>query len=181
MTSRHCAPFSICRIWAIVRPAPRDRPRALRSRILGKSKLGLFSQHFLGRDDTKSKDEMLRLKAHYRRCTSKPILLLFLFCTVWIFTSSHLLSFSPLNYYGFVASSSNSTLGFGRIYVVSQQGSSRRKSIIQAANVTELELTIPVQPIWTEDDQRNFRLAKDSTIGKGSLLAWLGHLHALQQ
>ncbi|KAK1250078.1 hypothetical protein MKX08_010081 [Trichoderma sp. CBMAI-0020] len=79
------------------------------------------------------------------------------------------------------ASSSNSTLGFGRIYVVSQQGSSRRKSIIQAANVTELQLTIPVQPIWTEDDQRNFRLAKDSSIGKGSLLAWLGHLHALQQ
>nr|WOD46391.1 hypothetical protein [Trichoderma atroviride] len=120
---------------------------------------------------------MPRLKAHCRRCTSKAVLLFFLFCSVWIFTSSHLLSFSGS--YG--ASSSNSTLGFGRIYVVSQQGSSRRKSIIQAANVTELQLTIPVQPIWTEDDQRNFRLAKDSSIGKGSLLAWLGHLHALQQ
>jgi hypothetical protein len=147
---------------------------------LGRSQLGLFSQHFFGRDDTKSKDEMLRLKAHCRRCTSKATLLFFLFCSVWIFTSSHLLSFSGSDD-GFVASSSNSTLGFGRIYVVSQQGSSRRKSIIQAANVTELQLTIPVQPIWTADDQRNFRLAKDSSIGKGSLLAWLGHLHALQQ
>lgn len=120
---------------------------------------------------------MLRLKAHYRRCTSKGILLFFLFCSVWIFTSSHLRSFSG----SLVASSSNSTLGFGRIYVVSQQGSPRRKSIIQAANVTELQLTIPLQPNWTEADQRNFRLAKDSSINKGSLLAWLGHLHALRQ
>jgi hypothetical protein len=111
------------------------------------------------------------------------MLLFFFFCSVWIFTSSQLLSFREggrsvdLS----MASSSNSTLGFSWIYVVSQQGSSRRKSIIQAANVTELQLSIPVQPIWTKDDERNFRLAHDSSIGKGSLLAWLGHLHALQQ
>lgn len=77
--------------------------------------------------------------------------------------------------------SSNSTLGFGRIYVVSKQGSPRRKAIVQAANVTELQLSIPVQPVWTEDDERDFKLAQNSSIGGGSLLAWLGHLHALRR
>ncbi|PFH62857.1 hypothetical protein XA68_11413 [Ophiocordyceps unilateralis] len=95
--------------------------------------------------------------------------------------SQTLLSLLGHTNHGFVASSSNSTLGFGRIYVVSQQASPRRKSIVQAANVTELQLTIPVQPIWTDDDERKFRLEKDSSIQKGSLLAWLGHLHALQE
>lgn len=78
-------------------------------------------------------------------------------------------------------SSSNSTLGFGKIYVVSQPGSPRRKALLQAANVTELQLSIPEQPVWTAEDERTFRLAKDSTIGKGSLLAWLGHLNTLKE
>lgn len=80
-----------------------------------------------------------------------------------------------------VPSSSNSTLGFGQIYVVSQQGSPRRKALLQAANVTELQLSIPEQPVWTAEDERTFRLAKDSTIGRGSLLAWLGHLNTLKE
>ena len=69
----------------------------------------------------------------------------------------------------------NSTLGFGRIYVVSKEDSPRRHGLLQAANITELDLTIPVQPEWTDAD-----LDVPFKIGKGSLLAWLGHLHALR-
>lgn len=125
------------------------------------------------------------LKAHpLRPRTIKATLLFFLLCSVWIFTSSRLLSTferGGVSDDGHAASSSNSTLGFGRIYVVSQQGSPRRKSIVQAANVTELQLSIPLQPIWTADDVHNFRLPQYSTILEGTLLAWLGHIHALQQ
>lgn len=127
---------------------------------------------------------MLFLKARRRAHPLKAIILFFFFLSgVWIFTYSQLLSFFLRGGWddGFETSSSNSTLGFGRIYVVSQQDSPRRNSIIQAANVTELDLDIPTQPIWTEEDEDNFRLARDSTIGKGSLLAWLGHLHVLHQ
>lgn len=70
----------------------------------------------------------------------------------------------------------NATLGFGRIYVVSKEDSPRRPGLLQAANVTELDLTIPIQPTWTEDD-----LEGHKGIGRGSLLAWLGHLHSLRQ
>jgi hypothetical protein len=69
----------------------------------------------------------------------------------------------------------NSTLGFGSIYVVSAESSPRRHNLLQAANITELDFTIPLQPKWTEAD-----LAKYPVMGKGSLQAWLGHLHVLQ-
>ncbi|KAK5988723.1 hypothetical protein PT974_10212 [Cladobotryum mycophilum] len=126
---------------------------------------------------------MFFLKAYWRPRTTRAILFISLvFCT-WLFRPTKVPLFprkgGPDT--GFVTSSSNSTIGFGRIYVVSQHGSPRRKSIIQAANVTELQLNIPAQPKWTDSDERNFRLPKDSSIGKGSLLAWLGHIHALQQ
>ncbi len=75
----------------------------------------------------------------------------------------------------------NSTLGYGRIYVISTPDSPRRKLLVHAANVTEMDLTIPVQPQWTEEDQDKFRLRENSTLGRGSLLAWLGHLHALRE
>ncbi|KAH8879366.1 hypothetical protein GQ53DRAFT_800279 [Thozetella sp. PMI_491] len=75
----------------------------------------------------------------------------------------------------------NSTLGFGNIYVVSTPTSARREPLLHAANITELDLTIPLQPEWTEEDQRKFRLKENSTLGRGSLLAWLGHLHALRE
>ena len=76
---------------------------------------------------------------------------------------------------------SNSTLGFGEIYVVSRPDSPRRDSIIQAANVTGLRLSILAQPIWAHEDEHDFKLAQNSSIDKGSLHAWLGHLHALRQ
>jgi len=69
----------------------------------------------------------------------------------------------------------NSTLGFGDIYVVSKENSPRRHNLLQAANITELDFTIPVQPKWTADD-----LAVRPDMGKGSLMAWLGHLHSLR-
>jgi hypothetical protein len=80
-----------------------------------------------------------------------------------------------------VVSAANATLGFGHIYVVSKPGSPRRPSITQAANVTGLQFTIPVQPVWTEDDKDSFRAPQNSSISGGSLMAWLGHLHALRE
>jgi len=68
----------------------------------------------------------------------------------------------------------NSTLGFGAIYVVSKADSPRRHNLLQAANITELDLTIPVQPQWTKE-----QLEGHPRVGNGSLMAWLGHLHSL--
>lgn len=87
--------------------------------------------------------------------------------------------FHEYNVHGIPAT--NSTLGFGRIYAVSKQGSPRREGLIHAANVTEIDITIPEQPHWTLEDEENFRLPENSTLGRGSLLAWLGHLHALRE
>ncbi|EMD90621.1 glycosyltransferase family 25 protein [Bipolaris maydis ATCC 48331] len=73
----------------------------------------------------------------------------------------------------------NSTLGFGTVLVVSKQGSARRRPLIQAANVTEIDLTIPQQPEWTEGDVQRF-INGHSNTQKGSILAWLGHHNALR-
>jgi hypothetical protein len=74
----------------------------------------------------------------------------------------------------------NRTLGFGAVVVVSKTGSDRRYSLEQAANVTDIDLTIPKQPRWTEGDLTNFRNGQENDIQRGSLLAWMGHRHALQ-
>jgi hypothetical protein len=74
----------------------------------------------------------------------------------------------------------NSTLGFGAILVVSKDGSERRPALIQAANVTEIDLTIPAQPKWTDEDVKNFKNGPESKMGTGSIMAWLGHHNALQ-
>lgn len=87
--------------------------------------------------------------------------------------------FHAYNVHGIPAT--NATLGFGRIFAVSKDGSPRRKGLIHAANVTEIDITIPAQPRWTLEDEENFRLPENSTVGRGSLLAWLGHLHALRE
>lgn len=133
-------------------------------------------------------------KTHWRPRATRFILSVLLVACIWLYTSKPAARLTvpasvtvptiidkvepdaPI-----VASSSNSTLGFGQIYVVSQKESKRRHSLIQAANVTELQLNIPDQPTWTEYDIQDFRLPQDSTILKGSLLAWLGHIHALQK
>lgn len=74
----------------------------------------------------------------------------------------------------------NRTLGFGAVVVVSKDGSKRRHSLVQAANVTDFDLTIPQQPNWTEGDVQRFIDGQDDSDHKGSILAWLGHHNALR-
>ena len=63
---------------------------------------------------------------------------------------------------------------------VSREGSPRREGLIVASNITEIDITIPVQPIWTEEEVNKLRADRDSRINRGSALAWLGHLNALR-
>ncbi|KAK5112304.1 hypothetical protein LTR85_011576 [Meristemomyces frigidus] len=74
----------------------------------------------------------------------------------------------------------NATLGFGAVIAVSRAGSPRREGLLLAANITEIEITIPQQPAWTDHDVDRLRAEKDSRISRGSALAWLGHLNALR-
>lgn len=74
----------------------------------------------------------------------------------------------------------NRTLGFGAVVVVSKEGSNRRHSLLQAANVTDIDLTIPQQPSWTEGDLETFRNNEEKEVQRGSILAWLGHHNALR-
>lgn len=71
----------------------------------------------------------------------------------------------------------NATLGFGALYVVSGPGSPRRAHLEQAAAVTELDLTIPEQIPWTDQDVLDFRWdnVTESKVGVGSTKAWLSH------
>ncbi|KAK4544192.1 hypothetical protein LTR36_004402 [Oleoguttula mirabilis] len=73
----------------------------------------------------------------------------------------------------------NATLGFGAVIAVSRAGSPRREGLLLAANITEIDITIPQQPSWTEHDVNKLRAEKGSRISRGSALAWLGHLNAL--
>jgi hypothetical protein len=73
----------------------------------------------------------------------------------------------------------NSTLGFGAVVAISKPGSERRHALVQAANVTDVDLTIPKQPIWTEGDLQRF-IDGQENAQRGSILAWLGHRNALQ-
>lgn len=73
----------------------------------------------------------------------------------------------------------NRTLGFGAVAVVSREGSKRRHALVQAANVTSIDLTIPKQPQWTEGDLQRF-IDGQENAQRGSLLAWLGHRNVLQ-
>ncbi|KAI4770619.1 hypothetical protein E4T44_13956, partial [Aureobasidium sp. EXF-8845] len=74
----------------------------------------------------------------------------------------------------------NATLGFGAIVAVSQLTSIRRNSLLLAANITELDITIPDQPVWTDADVEKFKTQNGSVITRGSALAWMGHLNVLR-
>ncbi|KAF2709887.1 glycosyltransferase family 25 protein [Pleomassaria siparia CBS 279.74] len=74
----------------------------------------------------------------------------------------------------------NKTLGFGAVIVVSAPESPRLYSLRQQAAVTDIVLTVPQQPEWTEGDVRRFRNGQEKGVQKGSILAWMGHHHALQ-
>lgn len=74
----------------------------------------------------------------------------------------------------------NSTLGFGNIYAVSREGSPRRHSLIEAVALTNLDITIPVQPSWTDQEIADIYASENSTMTRGSALAWLGHRNVLE-
>ncbi|KAF2196520.1 hypothetical protein GQ43DRAFT_404931 [Delitschia confertaspora ATCC 74209] len=78
------------------------------------------------------------------------------------------------------ATIANSTLGFGAVVAVSHAKSPRQKDLLYAANLTGITITIPAQPVWTDEDLRSFRSPEKSRISKGSALAWMGHLNALR-
>jgi hypothetical protein len=65
------------------------------------------------------------------------------------------------------------------VVAVSKAGSERRHALVQAANVSDFDITIPAQPEWTEGDIQRFINGQENTH-KGSILAWLGHHNALQ-
>ncbi|KAK8219644.1 hypothetical protein M8818_000618 [Zalaria obscura] len=75
----------------------------------------------------------------------------------------------------------NATLGFGGLYVVSGPGSPRRAGMIQAANVTELDLTIPEQHQWTAQQIANFKYGPESKMANGSIMAWMSHHVVLRE
>jgi len=74
----------------------------------------------------------------------------------------------------------NSTLGFGAVVAVSRATSPRQESLILAANITEIDVTIPSQPSWTDADLMTIVADHGSQITRGSALAWLGHLNVLR-
>jgi hypothetical protein len=74
----------------------------------------------------------------------------------------------------------NRTLGFGAVVAVSKEGSNRRHALVQQANVTDFDLTLPKQPQWTESDVQMFRNGQEDGTQHGSILAWMGHLNALR-
>lgn len=69
---------------------------------------------------------------------------------------------------------------FGAIIAVSRQQSPRRGGLLLAANITALDISIPVQPLWTDGDIVRLRAENVSSITRGSAMAWLGHLNALR-
>ena len=69
---------------------------------------------------------------------------------------------------------------FGSVFAVSRQKSPRRDGLLLAANITEIDISIPTQPAWTPDDVSRLHAEHVSTITRGSALAWLGHLNALR-
>lgn len=74
----------------------------------------------------------------------------------------------------------NSTLGFGAIYAVSRKDSPRRHSLMSAASLINLDITIPIQPNWTENDITKIKAPVNSSLNRGSVLAWLGHRNVLE-
>ncbi|OCK76876.1 glycosyltransferase family 25 protein [Lepidopterella palustris CBS 459.81] len=114
----------------------------------------------------------------------------FLVCVVFIVSSLGFWSRSSLSASQKLSSQSfngekftpaNSTLGFGALLAVSPPSSPRRHALLQQANVTEIDITIPELPVWTEEDEAGFRaVSGQSTMTKGMIFAWLSHLRVLE-
>lgn len=80
----------------------------------------------------------------------------------------------------FSRQAANSTLGFGAIYAVSRKDSPRRQSLLSAASLTNLDITIPAQPVWTTTHIDKIKALENSSLNRGSALAWLGHRNVLE-
>lgn len=52
--------------------------------------------------------------------------------------------------------------------------------MLLAANITELDIVIPPQPRWTDEDIAGIKTKSGSKLTRGSALAWLGHLNTLR-
>lgn len=75
-------------------------------------------------------------------------------------------------------SAANSTLGFGKIYAVSAFNSSRLSGLLDAANVTGLDIEVPPIPDWQKEEVQKFRDPNHlnrSKILNGSIKAWMSH------
>ncbi|KAF1831433.1 hypothetical protein BDW02DRAFT_572045 [Decorospora gaudefroyi] len=113
-----------------------------------------------------------------------PVLVLFVFVLIGIWYHGRDTDGIYLQWLSSIESrpakiAANTTLGFGAVVVVSKEGSERRHPLLQAANVTNIDLTIPKQPHWTDEDIERVQNGVDSSH-KGSILAWLGHHNALR-
>lgn len=74
----------------------------------------------------------------------------------------------------------NSTLGFGAVLAVSREHSPRQEALFFASNLTGVDISVPHQPQWSDDDLNALKADSGSRITRGSALAWLGHLNALR-
>lgn len=72
---------------------------------------------------------------------------------------------------------------FSGIVAVSNGPSWRVDGLLEAANLTGIDIDIPQQPAWTAEDIDTFRRFKDPgaarKIGPGQTQCWMGHRHAL--
>lgn len=98
-------------------------------------------------------------------------------------SSSSRPQFPIANYATGATTATNATLGFGGLWAVSGPGSPRRKHLEQAADATGLDLTIPTQPTWSEDDVDNFKWPNksESEVTTGTVKAWLSHHVVLRE
>ncbi|KAM0714113.1 hypothetical protein Q7P37_011077 [Cladosporium fusiforme] len=128
------------------------------------------------------------LASRLSRLPSLYLLLAIALITVFLYyhssaSSSSRPNFPVASYASGVATATNATLGFGGLWAVSGPGSPRRNHLEQAAAATGLELTIPTQPIWSDEDVDNFKWPNksESQVTTGTAKAWLSHHVVLRE
>ncbi|KAH6638960.1 hypothetical protein C7974DRAFT_305869 [Boeremia exigua] len=111
------------------------------------------------------------------RGTRVLLLAILTILTIWLLLTAR--NFVPSPQHQALAPA-NATLGFGTILAVSRPHSRRRPGLLWAANLTDVEIVIPSQPVWSDADLDALLHESESAISKGSARAWLGHLNALR-
>ncbi|KAK6819637.1 hypothetical protein PG987_016120 [Apiospora arundinis] len=82
-----------------------------------------------------------------------------------------------------IAATTNATLGFEKLLVLSTGPSWRTRGLEAAAKLTGLEFTIPTMPSISDQEVHDFQQIGNGTLqvpGFGSAKAWVAHLHMLQ-